>query len=153
MAYFPQTVLTGAIGAIGVSLFVLGLELPFPPSATPLGLSNVASTLFTNSHLSLLATSFFPAFILSITLRSRYIELWTRGLVRSAYYIPVYLLLIPIVFWLAVRSMKVSQEDLIAAGWLFTVDSRSSSTAIVASWNYWTLFDFVRIPRDGVLLR
>ncbi|KAJ7111714.1 sulfate transporter family-domain-containing protein [Mycena epipterygia] len=145
VAYFPQTVLTGAIGAIGVSLFVLGLGLPFPPSASPLALSNVSSTLFDNSHLSLLAASFFPAFILSITLRSRYIELWTRGLVRSAYYIPVYLLMIPAVFWLAVHSIKVSQEHLIAAGWLFTVDSTSSSTAIVTSWNYWTLFDFTLV--------
>ncbi|KAJ7118124.1 hypothetical protein C8R44DRAFT_923357 [Mycena epipterygia] len=93
------------------------------------------------SHLSLLAASFFPAFILSITLRSRYIELWTRGLVRSAYYIPLFLLLIPTVFWTAVWSLKVSQEHLIAAGWLFTVES-TSSAASVASWNYWTLFNF-----------
>ncbi|KAJ6559830.1 sulfate transporter family-domain-containing protein [Mycena capillaripes] len=148
VAYFPQTVLTGAIGAIGLSLFVLGLGLPFPPSATPLSLSNVASTLFSRSHLGLLAASFFPALILSVTLRSRHIELWTRGLIRSAYYIPVYLLVIPAVFWIAVRAVGVPKEDLIATGWLFTVDSVSASSsssvkiAASASWNYWTLFDF-----------
>ncbi|KAJ7463545.1 sulfate transporter family-domain-containing protein [Mycena latifolia] len=142
VAYFPQTVLTGAIGAIGVSLFVLGLELPFPPTAAPLSLSNAASTLFNKAHLGLLAASFFPAFILSITLRSRRIELWTRGLVRSAYYIPVYLLSIPAVFWIAVRAFNFPKDHLIATGWLFTVDSASSSSAMVASWNYWTLFDF-----------
>ncbi|KAJ7704782.1 sulfate transporter family-domain-containing protein [Mycena rosella] len=143
VAYFPQTVLTGAIGAIGVSLFVLGLGLPFPPSATPISLSNAGSTLFAKSHLGLLAASFVPAFVLSVTLRSRRIELWTRGLIRSAYYIPVYLLVIPAIFWIAVRAVGFSKEHLIATGWLFTVDATStSSTAIVATWNYWSLFDF-----------
>ncbi|KAJ7159018.1 sulfate transporter family-domain-containing protein [Mycena crocata] len=143
VAYFPQTVLTGAIGAIGVSLFVLGLSLPFPPSATPLSLSNAASTLFDKSHLGLLAASFVPAFFLSITLRSRYLEIWTRGLVRSAYHIPVYLLCVPVVFWIAVRAFHFPKEYLTATGWLFTVESASpSSAAIVAGWNYWSLFDF-----------
>ncbi|KAF7341302.1 hypothetical protein MVEN_01866400 [Mycena venus] len=143
VAYFPQTVLTGAIGAIGVSLFVLGLGLPFPSSAAPLSLSDVKSMLFDERHLGLLAASFFPAFVLSVSLRSRYIELWTRGFIRSAYYIPLYLLTIPTVFWITVRAVGVPNERLIATGWLFTVDSASlSSSAIVASWNYWTLFDF-----------
>jgi SulP family sulfate permease len=140
-------VLTGAIGAIGVSLFVVGLALPFPPSAIPLSLSNVPTTLFAKSHLGLLAASFFPAFLLSVTLRSRYIEMWTRGIVRSAYYIPIYLLIMPAIFWIAVRAMGVSKEALVAAGWLFTVDAPSMpSSGLVASWNYWTLFDFVSIP-------
>ncbi|KAJ6592442.1 hypothetical protein B0H19DRAFT_1278936 [Mycena capillaripes] len=143
VAYFPQTVLTGAIGALGVSLFVLGLGLPFPSSATPLSLSDVRSTLFDKGHLGLLAASFFPAFILSVSLRSRYIELWTRRLIRSAYYIPIFLLIIPTVFWITVRALGVPNERLVATGWLFPVDSASlSSSGIVASWNYWVLFDF-----------
>ncbi|KAJ7908503.1 sulfate transporter family-domain-containing protein [Mycena leptocephala] len=142
VAYFPQTVLTGAIGAIGVSLFVLGLGLPFPPSATPLSLSNVASTLFDRHHQGLLAASFFPAFMLSVTLRSRHMELWTRGLTRSPYYIPLYLLVIPSIFWIVVRSIGVPIKHLVAAGWLFQVDTVSSPSALVAGWNYWTLFDF-----------
>jgi hypothetical protein len=44
-----------------VSLWFLELELPFPFSATPLSLSNVASTLFSKNQLSLLAAFFFPA--------------------------------------------------------------------------------------------
>ncbi|KAF8207343.1 sulfate transporter family-domain-containing protein [Mycena galopus ATCC 62051] len=143
VAYFPQTVLTGAIGAIGVSLFVLGLGLPFPSTATPLSLENAASTLFAKSHLGLLAASFFPAFVLSVTLRSRRLELWTRSLTRSAYYIPIYLLCIPGVFWVVVASLHVSKDHLVATGWLFTVDSTATSSGgIVSSWNYWTLFNF-----------
>jgi hypothetical protein len=113
VAYFPQTVLTGAI------------ELPFPPLAMLLALSNVSSTLFARSHLGLLAASFFPAFILSVTLRSRAIERWSRGAVRSAYYIPCYLLIIPSIFWIAVRAFRFSKAHLIATGWLFTVDAVS----------------------------
>ncbi|KAJ7208245.1 hypothetical protein GGX14DRAFT_499613 [Mycena pura] len=143
VAYFPQTVLTGAIGAIGVSLFVLGLGLPYPPTSTPLSLGNVASTLFARSHLGLLAASFFPAFVLSVTLRSQRLELWTRGLTRSAYYIPVYLLCIPVVFWILVRSLHISKEHLVTTGWLFTVDSTATSSGgIVSIWNYWALFNF-----------
>ncbi|KAF7374121.1 Sulfate transporter [Mycena sanguinolenta] len=63
VAYFPQTVLTGAIGAIGVSLFVLGLELPFPSSSSPLSLSNAVSELLAKQHLGLLAATFFPCVI------------------------------------------------------------------------------------------
>jgi hypothetical protein len=144
VAYFPHTVLTGAIGAIGVSLFVLGLALPFPPSSQPLSLLTAGSILFARSHLALLAASFLPAFILSVSLRSRHIERWTRGLVRSAYYVPVYLLLMPAVFWIAVKAGKFSKEFLIATGWLFRVEITStSSEAVVSNWNYWALFDFV----------
>ncbi|KAJ7183837.1 hypothetical protein C8R46DRAFT_520095 [Mycena filopes] len=144
VAYFPQTVLTGAIGAIGVSMFVLGLGLPFPPSAPPLALGNVATTLFAKEHLGLLAASFFPAFILSLSLRSRALEVWTRGAVQSAYYIPIYLLCIPVVFWITARALHTPHEHLVATGWLFSVDtaSISSTSGVVASWNYWTLFNF-----------
>ncbi|KAJ6459190.1 hypothetical protein C8R47DRAFT_1226728 [Mycena vitilis] len=124
VAYFPQTVLTGAIGAIGVSMFILGLGLPFPPSAPPLELSNVASTLFAKSHLGLLAVSFFPPFILYTAL-AVHRALDARGHSLS-------------VLRLGLSALYPS----LATGWLFTVDSVSSSpAALVASWNYWTLFD------------
>jgi hypothetical protein len=81
--------------------------------------------------------------MLSVTLRSRHMELWTRGLTRSPYYIPLYLLVIPSIFWIVVRSIGVPIKHLVAAGWLFQVDTVSSPSALVAGWNYWTLFDFV----------
>ncbi|KAJ7066215.1 hypothetical protein C8F01DRAFT_1346317 [Mycena amicta] len=142
VAYFPQTVLTGAIGAIGVSLFILGLELPFPSNAPALSLSNAASTLFATRHLGILAASFFPALILAIFLRARSVEVATRGLVRSAFFIPIFLLVIPIVFWVVVRARGIPQEELIATGWLFTVEKASGPSDLVAGWNYWALFDF-----------
>ncbi|KAJ7612256.1 sulfate transporter family-domain-containing protein [Roridomyces roridus] len=143
VAYFPQTVLTGAVGAVGVSLFILGLGLPFPASSPPLSLHNVASTLFAQSHLALFAASFFPAVVLSLTLRSRWADKLSRGLVSSAYFIPLYLLCIPIVFWVIAVSLHLSKEGLVAAGWLFTMESSATSAdQIVSGWNYWSLFNF-----------
>ncbi|KAJ7073609.1 sulfate transporter family-domain-containing protein [Mycena amicta] len=142
VAYFPQTVLTGAIGAIGVSLFILGLELPFPSGAPTLSLSNAASTLFATRHLGILSASFLPAIILSIALRARSVQIVTRGLVRSAYFIPVYLLTIPIVFWVTVQARGIPQKELTATGWLFTVEKTSDPSVLIAGWNYWALFDF-----------
>ncbi|KAJ7822227.1 hypothetical protein B0H13DRAFT_2448258 [Mycena leptocephala] len=142
-AYALTSFLTGAAFLI-LGLLKIGnlVWLPFPPSATPLSLSNVTSTLFDTHHHGLLAASFFPAFVLSVTLRSRHMELWTRGLTRSPYYIPLYLLVIPSIFWIVVRSIGVPIKHLVAAGWLFQVDTVSSPSALVAGWNYWTLFDF-----------
>ncbi|KAJ6459182.1 hypothetical protein C8R47DRAFT_1162310 [Mycena vitilis] len=75
----------------------------------------------------------------------------TRGATRSPYYVSVFLLFIPAVFWIAVRARGIPHEHLVATGWLFTVDSVSSSpAALVASWNYWTLFDFNAIEWTAV---
>jgi MFS superfamily sulfate permease-like transporter len=141
--YFPHTVLTGAIGAIGISFFILGLGLTLPPSAT-LSLSNVGSTIFEQSHIGLLAASFFPALILIISLRAQTVHRWTRGGVLSPYFIPLYLLTILGVFWITVHAFHVSKPNLIARGWLFQLGSARTSSSIIASWNYWALFDFVR---------
>ncbi|KAJ7743611.1 hypothetical protein B0H16DRAFT_1322642 [Mycena metata] len=143
-AYVLTSFLTG-FAFIVLGLLRLGtvVRLPFPPSTAPLTLGNVATTLFAKEHLGLLAASFFPAFNLSVSLRSKFLEAWTRGAVKSAYYIPVYLLSVPALFWIVVGSLHIPHEHLVAAGWLFTINTESkSSTGLVSSWNYWTLFDF-----------
>ncbi|KAK7040526.1 hypothetical protein R3P38DRAFT_2894910 [Favolaschia claudopus] len=108
----------------GGMFLILGiLKLGKPCIPRPLTLSNVSSTLFGKAHLGILAASFFPVFFLSLSLRSRYIEIWTRGTPSSR------------------------------GGWLFTVDSAGSSpSGIVASWNYWTLFDFKMNATQNIVL-
>ncbi|THV06496.1 hypothetical protein K435DRAFT_960473 [Dendrothele bispora CBS 962.96] len=146
VAYFPQTVLTGAIGAIGVSLFILGLGLTLPEDSPSLSLSNTRSVLFNRQHLPLLAASFFPAFFLSVSVRSQRINRWSRGAVQNAYYVPVYLSLMPILFWLIVGPQHLDQEGLIKGGWLFRVDSSiREQGGLGKSWIYWTEFDFGRV--------
>ncbi|KAK0197494.1 hypothetical protein F5146DRAFT_1130353 [Armillaria mellea] len=121
VAYFPQTVLTGAIGAIGLSLFILGLGLMLPPSSPVLTLSSAGSILFNSSHLPHLVASFFPALILSVSTRSQLINRWTRGTVQNA-------------------------DALVANGWLFRVDaSATRGSGIGTAWIYWREFDFSKV--------
>lgn len=146
VAYFPQTVLTGAIGAIGLSLFILGLGLMLPPSSPALTLSSASSVLFNSSHLPLLVASFFPALILSVSTRSQLINRWTRGMVQNAYYVPCYLFSIPLIFWIIVGALHCPRDTLVANGWLFRVDaSATRGSGIGTAWIYWREFDFSKV--------
>ncbi|KAF9444033.1 hypothetical protein P691DRAFT_807989 [Macrolepiota fuliginosa MF-IS2] len=145
VAYFPQTVLTGAIGAIGLSLFILGLGLPLPEASPPLTLSSAGSVLFGKSHLPILAASFLPPFILSVTKRSKHVDRWTRGAVHNAYYVPAYLVAIPLIFWIVAAAKKVPQEVLITNGWLFRVQTPADQRGIGTQWIYWREFNFSRV--------
>ncbi|CAK5266843.1 unnamed protein product [Mycena citricolor] len=142
VAYFPQTVLTGAIGAIGVSLCVLGLGLPFPSTVPPLSLSNAGTTLFAKSHLPLLAATVVPSVMLCLSLRSRSLEVATRGATRSPFYIPTFFLTFMAAFWIVVKSARISNGMLVDHAWLFQLEFAPSGTP---TWNYWVLFDFKRV--------
>ena len=142
VAYFPHTVLTGAIGAIGLSLFILGLGLVLPESSPKLTLS----ILFNPAHLPLLVATFVPAFFLSVSKRSRILDRWTRGAVHNAYFIPGCLCSIPVVFWIIVGSIPVPKETLITHGWLFRVDiSPAQQGGIGTAWIYWREFNFPKV--------
>ncbi|KAF7327188.1 hypothetical protein MKEN_00295900 [Mycena kentingensis (nom. inval.)] len=145
VAYFPHTVLTGAIGAIGLSLCILGLEIPIPLSAEPLTLRNAATRLFSPTHIGILAASAIPALLLSVALRARSVEVATRGRVRSAYCVPLYLLVIPVVFWAVVAARRIPMRELAELGWLFTVEKTVEPDVLVAGWNYWALYDFTLV--------
>jgi len=138
-------VLTGAIGAIGLSLFILGLGLPLPKSSPALTLSNAGSVLFSKAHLPILAASFLPPFVLSVTKRSKLVDRWTRGAVHNAYYVPAYLIAIPTIFWIVAGAQKVSLEHLIINGWLFRVESLPDQRGIGTQWIYWREFDFSNV--------
>ncbi|KDQ59289.1 hypothetical protein JAAARDRAFT_57211 [Jaapia argillacea MUCL 33604] len=153
VAYFPQTVLTGAIGAIGLSLFILGLGLTFPISSPQLTLASAGSLLFSRSHIPLLAASFLPAFFLSVCKRSAALDRWSRGFVHNAYFVPLYLFSIPAAFWIIVSAAHLSKDTLITHGWLFKVEAppttgysaQGGSSSFVTSINYWSLFDFPKV--------
>lgn len=127
-------------------MFILGLGLTLPPSSPGLTLSSAGSVLFNVPHLPLLAASFLPAFILSVTLRSPSIDRWTRGLVQNAYYVPIYLFSIPVIFWIVVGSQNTPTEELISNGWLFRVDKTAiRQGGLGTSWIYWREFDFSKV--------
>lgn len=144
--YFPRTVLTGAVGAIGISLFLLGLELTIPTSSPPLNLTSAGSVLFGRSHVSLLLASFLPAFFLSLSIRSTILRRFTFGATKHMLYIPFYLPLIAGIFWTVVRATGHANPEgmamLAARGWLFSVPKTKMSGR---GWVYWKLFDFKKI--------
>lgn len=147
ISYFPQTVLTGAIGGIGVSLFILGLELPLP-SDHSLTLSNAGSVLFSRQHVPVLLASLLPIAFMCFSVRSKTLNKLTRGGVQHPYYVPLYFLALAALFWVIVGGLGVEKlgglHALVAGGWLFsTGEALDSSNANLAdALNYWSLFDF-----------
>ena len=83
-------------------------------------------------------------------MRSEVLQRCTSSKTQHAYYIPLYLLLIPIVFWITIAGLqktdKAGMEMLVRKGWLFGVDdSAKPQTGIGSAWVYWTLFDFSQV--------
>ena len=150
VAYFPRTVLTGAIGAIGVSLFVLGLELSLPASSGPLTLKSAWLVLFNRSHLGIFLASVLPAVFLSLSTHSTLIERLSRGATQHALYVPAYLLITAAAFWVAVAALGLANEEgmqmLARRGWLFMIEeSAQNPQDIGRAWMYWKLFDWDKV--------
>ncbi|KAG7452918.1 uncharacterized protein BT62DRAFT_35260 [Guyanagaster necrorhizus] len=117
-----------------------------PPSSPALTVPSAGSVLFSPSHLPLLAASFLPTFILSVSTRSQFIDRWTRGAVQNVYYVPCYLFSIPLIFWIIVDALHCPRDTLVTNGWLFRVDAfatRGGGTG--TSWIYWREFDFSKV--------
>ncbi|KAL6166017.1 hypothetical protein ACJQWK_07387 [Exserohilum turcicum] len=155
--YFPRTVKTGVVGAVGVSLFVLGLEIPFSSKSAHLSYK----TLFEKSHLPLLAASLGPAVLLSSSGRLSCLERIPKKPTKHPLYIPLFCFAVAGVFWLVVATCKdTSMKKLVSAGWLFSVENRSTQATAAAEWDYWALFNFKKVEwyalsagiRDIILL-
>ncbi|KAK0448347.1 sulfate transporter family-domain-containing protein [Desarmillaria tabescens] len=125
VAYFPQTVLTGAIGAIGLSLFILGLGLMLPPSSPALTLSSAGSVLF--KFLSPpTSCGFIPSrpYLVGVHAISAHQSL-------DAWY---------------VGALHCPRDTLVTNGWLFRVDaSATRGGGIGTAWIYWREFDFHKV--------
>lgn len=144
-------------GAVGVSLFVLGLEIPFSSKSAHLSYK----TLFEKSHLPLLAASLGPAVLLSSSGRLSCLERIPKKPTKHPLYIPLFCFAVAGVFWLVVATCKdTSMKKLVSAGWLFSVENRSTQATAAAEWDYWALFNFKKVEwyalsagiRDIILL-
>ncbi|KAL8805522.1 MAG: hypothetical protein Q9182_001891 [Xanthomendoza sp. 2 TL-2023] len=77
----------------------------------------------------------------------------TRGGTSHAYYVPLFFLAQPIVFWIAVALLHKANAEgmasLVKFGWLFKINtSVERQTSIGTSWDYWHLFNFTKVePR------
>ncbi|KAF3490577.1 sulfate transporter [Arthroderma uncinatum] len=137
VGYLPHTVLTGVIGAIGISLFELSLQLTLPPTA---------SEMISKEHMPLLIASVLPAAFLVISLRLKSLAKLTGGFTEHAMYVPAFVFTVAGIFWVVVaaqgKANAEGMEDLASQGWLFSLTASSSPATGSASWNYWRLFDF-----------
>jgi MFS superfamily sulfate permease-like transporter len=131
-------------GAVGVSLFLLGLEIPFPPFSPHLSFN----TLFGTNHLPLLAASLLPALFISLTARVGFFFKDSSKLTKHPLYMPTFCFGIAAVFWIVVAARgDTDMETLASSGWLFSTktEHRNPSTIKTADWNYWALFDLHRV--------
>ena len=133
-----------------MSLFILGLTLPFPPPPPTLTLSSAGRVLFGVNHLGLLFAACTPAALLSFSLRSGPLRRLTLGATKHAYYIPLYFLIIPGIFWTAAASLHkangVGISTLVDSGWLFKIEGLDGRGGTIGdSWVYWKLFDFSKV--------
>ncbi|KIJ65769.1 hypothetical protein HYDPIDRAFT_27003 [Hydnomerulius pinastri MD-312] len=137
-------------GAIGLSLFLLALELTLPPTAATLKLSSAGNVLFNRIHIPLLFASIVPALFLSVSIRMPALSKATRGFTDYALYVPVYVLFIAGLFWTVAAGTGHATVNgmtrLSSDGWLFTVeDSVRNQKGIGHAWDYWSLFDFSKV--------
>ena len=136
-------------GAIGVSLFLLALQLTLPPTAPKLDLASAGHVLFNDTHLPLFFASILPALFLSTSIRLPLLAKLTRGFTDHALYVPTYMFTIIGIFWVAVaataQANKPGMSHLADVGWLFTVQPNIKSNATHQAWNYWASFDFPRV--------
>ena len=134
-------------GAIGLSLFILGLQLTIPPTAPELTLSSAKHVLFTAQHAPLLVASVVLTVFLCISLRMTSLSRLTRGFTEHALYVPVYVLSIAALFWIIIaakgQANGTGMTTLAAQGWLFSIQGSSKPHhGLGTAWNYWKLFDF-----------
>jgi MFS superfamily sulfate permease-like transporter len=146
-------------GAVGVSLFLVGLEVTLPPGSPHLSFS----TLFANSHLPLFATSAVPAMWLSMTTRFAVFKDYrlTKNLTQHPLYIPLFCFAVASIFWIVVTACgDIDRESLATNGWLFMANLNPQHATATSVWNYWRLFNFTKVEwraisagvRDIVLL-
>lgn len=123
---------------MGVSLFLLGLEIMFP-SSTHFSIKS----LFESSHLPLLAASAGPAILLSISIRAEPLLKFHTKFTQHALYIPLFCILVGAFFW-AVATIRgtTNIEKLASAGWLFAASTQREQSMAGQDWNYWVMFNF-----------
>lgn len=137
----PVDELTTA-GAVGVSLFVLGLEITLSSTSPHLNFS----TLLKKNHLPLLAASLGPAALLSLSTHLSCLDRLPKNPTKHPLYIPLFCYAIACVFWIAVAaSGDPSMQHLASTGWLFMPENGRSQATAAAEWDYWALFNFSKV--------
>ena len=81
--------------------------------------------------------------------RSETINKVTKGAVQHPYYVPLYFLVIGVLFWVVVGGLGLDKlgglSALAARGWLFSANEAPGNESWTDALNYWSLFNFRRV--------
>ncbi|KAJ3040061.1 hypothetical protein HDV00_011510 [Rhizophlyctis rosea] len=133
--FFPRHILVGCIGGIGLFLIYTGVEVT---SGVPTEPANPQYYLdiFSPSALRLWGTSLALAVLLKLMQRR----------VTHALFVPMYYVVVPVIFYIVVLSAGIPIQQLRDDGWLFGVPGGKQAPF----WTYWTYFD-MRIVDWGAI--
>lgn len=132
----------------------MALEVSTPDSKGELSMSTVKSVVLKQQHVPLLFASCLPAIGLCIVLRLSWLNRVTRGATRHPLFAPLYFLTVGCGFWIGAaangKADSESQQSLAMDGWLLPIQDPRDLIRSDASWNYWTLFNFVNVRWDAL---
>ena len=165
IAYFPQAVLDGALGAIGLSLFISGFEVA--QRSTFEWSTQYFRTLFTSNSMPVVVCAISLTFLLCIGVRIRRVESssrpmwnasWTRRFIwevrrmcSSSFFTPAFVLGSGIIFWIAALASKRSLPDLVEHHWLFMETPKGMSFGErMRFYEFWSLFNFNIVRWDAM---
>lgn len=116
-SYYPSN---SSIGAIGLSVSLLGLELTLLTNATSLTWTSFPRVLFQRDHIPLLLVSVLPAAVLSIFQRSDWMNRKTCGAPRHTLFVPGVVMAVSALYWIIIastgRADSEGLKDLAAKG-------------------------------------
>ncbi|PKI84580.1 hypothetical protein MVES_001756 [Malassezia vespertilionis] len=164
IAYFPETVLVGALGAIGLSLFLSGFEVT--QRSTFSWDLNYIRGLFTNLAMPVTVVALVLTVVLCICVRIKK-QSGTRpnwqnslrkrivwdvcALFSNPFFTPTFFLLTGIVFWIAAIGRGVSTESLKNHHWVFVhVPPEEPLLDRMRFYEFWQLFNFRLVRWDAI---
>lgn len=165
IAYFPDTVLVGALGAIGLSLFLSGFEVTQRSSFE--WTLEYFRTLFTTAAMPVTVAALILAFVLSSGVRVkkrsgttrphwktafvRRLDWEVRRMCSSSFFIPMFPLLVGILFWVGASSSGKSMIELEDHHWVFThVPPDATVASRMKFYDFWFLFNFKIVRWDAI---
>ncbi|TIB63823.1 hypothetical protein E3P78_01586 [Wallemia ichthyophaga] len=139
IGFFPRHILVGSIGGVGVFLLETGLEITA-------GLNNEGFT-YSWSTISFLFTNlrvfsqWFPALCLAVVLRIL-TYFFSNPLIT-----PVFLIFVPIIFYIVVLSAHIPLDKLRQLNWIFDVGDGANAPF----YRFYSYFDFKAVSWKGIL--
>jgi MFS superfamily sulfate permease-like transporter len=135
--FFPRHILVGCIGGIGVFLMTTGIEIT--SGIKPAFSMDVLTELFAPRQLKLWSSAIAVSLFLKIL----------QYLAHHPLLIPLFYLLVPLIFYAIVIFIRIPMDELREEGWLFNITPKHGDAA-VPFWEFWTYYDFTLVNWNAV---